>query len=123
MPVVPEIPALNAVHLLLDQLTETGAVGGTTLFVLNNAFARELLKRSDVEVALGAKIAADLPYDPIVYLKAVNEGNPVVRGAPKSLPAERLRALADIVFGKDPTATPAVPQTPKEKRGLFGRRS
>ena len=123
VPVVPEIPALNAVHLLLDQLTETGAVGGTTLFVLNNAFARELLKRSDVEVALGAKITADLPYDPIVYLKAVNEGNPVVRGAPKSLPAERLRALADIVFGKDPTATPAVPQTPKEKRGLFGRRS
>ena len=27
---------------------------------------------------------ADLPYDPIVYLKAVNEGVPVVRGAPKS---------------------------------------
>ena len=71
---------------------------------------------------LGSKIGADLPYDPIVYLKAVNEGNPVVRGAPKSLPAERLRVLADIVFGKDPTATPAVPQTPKEKRSLFGRR-
>jgi pilus assembly protein CpaE len=122
VPVVPEIPALNAVHLLLDQLTETGAVGGTTLFVLNNAFARELLKRSDVEIALGARIAADLPYDPMVYLKAVNEGNPVVRGAPKSLPAERLRVLADIVLGKDPTATASAAQAPKEKRGLFGRR-
>ncbi len=122
VPVLPEIPALNAVHLLLDQITETGAVGGTTLFVLNNAFARDLLKRSDVEAALGAKITADLPYDPMVYLKAVNEGNPVVRGAPKSLPAQRLRALADIVFGKDRTATPATAEAPKEKRGLFGRR-
>ncbi len=122
LPVLPEIPALNAVHLLLDQITETGAVGGTTLFVLNNAFARDLLTRSDVEGALGAKITADLPYDPIVYLKAVNEGNPVVRSAPKSLPAERLRALANIVFGKDRTATPAAAGAPKEKRGLFGRR-
>ena len=123
LPVVPEIPALNAVHLLLDQLSETGAVGGTTLFVLNNAFARDLLKRSDVESALGSKISADLPYDPMVYLKAVNEGDPVVRGAPKSLPAERLRVLAGIVFGverssKSGASTPAA----KEKRRLFGRR-
>ena len=110
VPVLPEIPALNAVHLLLDQLAETGAVGGTTLFVLNNAFARELLRRADIETALGAKIAADLPYDPIVYLKAVNEGVPVVRSAPKSMPAERLRALATIVFGKDPAPPPPRPR-------------
>ena len=38
VPVLPEIPALNAVHLLMDQLTETGALGATTVFVLNNAF-------------------------------------------------------------------------------------
>ena len=83
MPVLPEIPALNAVHLLLEQLTETGQVGATTVFVLNNAFARDLLKRADIEAALGAPISADLPYDSIAYLKAVNEGNPVVRSAPE----------------------------------------
>jgi pilus assembly protein CpaE len=121
IPVLPEIPALNAVHLLLDQLTETGAVGGTTLFVLNNAFARELLRRPDIENALGAKISAELPYDPIAYLRAANEGNPVVRSAPKSIPTERLRALADVVFGKD-GASPAAAQQAREKRGLFGRR-
>jgi pilus assembly protein CpaE len=127
LPVLPEIPALNSVHLLIDQLAETGAVGGTTLFVLNNAFARDLLKRADIEGALGAKITADLPYDPMAYLKAVNEGNPVVRSAPKSVAAERLRALAGIVFGVDRSngtgagSTLAAP-APKEKRGLFGRR-
>ena len=123
VPVLPEIPALNAVHLLLDQLSETGAVGGSTLFVLNNAFARELLRRSDIETALGATIAAELPYDPIAYLKAVNEGVPVVVSAPKSVAAERLRALAAIVFGQTPkaSAAAAAPQVAKEKRGLFGR--
>ncbi len=122
IPVLPEIPALNSVHLMFDQLTDIGALGGSILFVLNNAFARDLLKRTDIETALGAKIAAELPYDPLVYLKAVNEGVPVVRGSARSLPAERLRALADIVLGpvNDPARVAAAPAS-KEKRGLFGR--
>jgi len=119
VPVLPEIPALNAVHLLLDQLSETGAVGATTMFVLNNAFARDLLRRTDVESALGAKITADLPYDPFVYLKAVNEGVPVIRSAPKTAPAERLRELGTIVFGT--RGDPATSAT-RERKGLFGRR-
>jgi pilus assembly protein CpaE len=118
VPVLPEIPALNAVHLLLDQLTETGSVGASTLFVLNNTFARDLLRRSDIESALGAKVGADLPYDPFVYLKAVNEGVPVVRSAPRSAPAERLRDLARAVFGAEEVASEA----PKERKGLFGIR-
>jgi pilus assembly protein CpaE len=122
IPVLPEIPALNSVHILIDQLAETGELGARTVFVLNNAFARELLKRSDVETALGSKISADLPYDPIVYLKAVNEGNPVVRGAAKSLPADKMRALARVVFGPILLATPGGNGGKKDKRGLFGRR-
>ena len=129
VPVLPEIPALNAVHLLMDQLTETGALGATTVFVLNNAFSRDLLKRSDIENALGAPISADLPYDSIAYLKAVNEGNPVVRSAPKSMAANGLRNLANIVLGPvvTPTAAtdgkgPATEKPAKERRGLFGRR-
>ena len=121
VPVLPEVPALNSVHVLLDQLSETGALGGQTVFVLNNAFARDLLKRSDVESVLGSKITAELPYDPIVYLKAVNEGNPVVRSAPKSPPAEKLRALAAIVFGRAIAREREREPAKKEKRGLFGR--
>lgn len=119
IPVLPEIPALNSVHLMLDQLSDIGALGGTVMFVLNNAFARDLLKRTDIEAALGAKIAAELPYDPLVYLKAVNEGVPVVRGSSRSLAAERLRALADSVLGP---ATEAPPPGGRDKRGLFSRR-
>ena len=131
VPVLAEIPALNAVHLLIDQLNETGGMGATTLFVLNNAHARDLLKRSDIETALGAEISADLPYDSIAYLKAVNEGNPVVRSAPKSAAATGLRTLAETVLGpvrlaKPSTdgdgAKPAPANEKKERRGLFGRR-
>jgi pilus assembly protein CpaE len=123
VPVLPEIPALNAVRLLIEQLSETGSMGASTLFVLNNAFARELLRRGDVESALGASISADLPYDPISYLKAVNEGNPVVRGAPRSQAASGLRELATVVLGPVPQPTAgSVSQAPRERRGLFGLR-
>ncbi len=123
VPVLPEIPALNAVRQLLDQLSETGSMGASTLFVLNNAFARELLRRGDVESALGASISTDLPYDPISYLKAVNEGNPVVRGAPRSHAADGLRELARVVLGPEPKApTGSVSPEPRERRGLFGLR-
>jgi pilus assembly protein CpaE len=120
VPVVPEIPALNAIHTLLDQLAESGRIGAQTLFVLNHTFARDLLRQSDVETALGSRISADLPYDPIVYLKAVNEGVPVVRGAPRSQAADRFRSLATTVFGTGLVGSPAAP--PKaERKGLFRR--
>ena len=128
VPVVPEIPALNAIHLLTDQLTETGAMGRQTMFVLNNTFARDLLRRADIETALGASIANDLPYDPLAYLRAANEGIPVVSGSPKSQAAVKFRELADAVLGR---ATPvgaaastngSEPAPKKERRGLFGRR-
>ena len=121
VPVVPEIPALNSVRLLVEQLADNGALGGQTVFVLNNAFARELLKRSDVETALGSKIGADLPYDPMVYLKAVNEGNPVIRSAPKSQAADKLRTLATVVFGVALVPVGGAVAKP-EKKGRFGRR-
>jgi pilus assembly protein CpaE len=127
VPVVPEIPALNAVHLLLDQLTETGAMGGQTVFVLNNMFAKDILRRPDIETALGASIGSDLPYDPLAYLRAANEGIPVVTGSAKSAAAVKLRELADTVLGKATVATPAASSDgtepgKKERRGLFGRR-
>jgi pilus assembly protein CpaE len=101
IPVNPEIAALKAVHSLLDYLSETSSVGGKATFVLNNMFAREILRIRDVEAALGTKIALELPYDPFLYLKAVNEGIPIVRGAARSAAAERLLKLAAAAFNED----------------------
>jgi pilus assembly protein CpaE len=116
--VCPEISALKAVHGLLDYLNEAGSVAAKATFVLNNQFGREILKLRDVESALGTKVETELPYDPFLYLKAVNEGVPLVVGAPRSPAAERFTKLAASAFRTDGVA---VPTTSESKRsGRFG---
>jgi pilus assembly protein CpaE len=110
-----EIAALKALHSMLEVLAEVGSVGAKATFVLNNAVPKEILKLRDVEGALGTKIALELPYDPFIYLKAVNEGIPVIKGAPKSAAAERLVRLAAIAFGEDPALLVGAPEK-KERR-------
>jgi pilus assembly protein CpaE len=121
LPVYPEITALKALHALMEYLSEAGSVGAKSMFVLNNQFAREILKLRDVESALGQRITIELPYDPFVYLKAINEGVPVVVGATRTPPAERLIKLSGTAFGEDDFHIPEGLQ-PKKSGGLFGRR-
>jgi pilus assembly protein CpaE len=97
----PEIAALKAVTALVEYLNEAGTVAAKTSFVVNNTFAREILKLRDLESALGTKVATELPYDPFLYLKAVNEGVPIVQGAPRSIAADRLAKLSLSAFGAD----------------------
>jgi pilus assembly protein CpaE len=123
IPVYPEIPALKSVHSLLDFLNEAGTLGSKTVFVLNNAFAREILKPRDIEHALGTKIAFDLPYDPFLYLKAVNEGVPIVLGAPRSPAAEQLVKLSASAFGSDGYTVPDAQPERRGRRFGFGRRA
>jgi pilus assembly protein CpaE len=119
LPVYPEIAALKAVHALMDYLSETGSVGAKASFVLNNIFAREILKMRDVESALGTKVAAELPYDAFLYLKAVNEGEPIVRGAPRSTAAERLVRLAATSFN-DGAGRPVVDAAERRQSRIGG---
>jgi pilus assembly protein CpaE len=121
LPITPEIGALKSMHALLEYLGEAGTIGHKSTFVLNNLFAREILKLRDVESFLGAKMAVELPYDPFLYLKAVNEGVPLVTGAPRSIPAERLVKLSQIAFGDGGSQPPAATQS-RKSGGLFRRR-
>ena len=115
--VCPEIGALKALHGLLDYLNEAGSVAAKSTFVLNNQFAREILKLRDVETALAQKVTTELPYDPFIYLKAVNEGVPVILGAPKSVAADRFAKIAAAAFGSDGVVVPA--DSEAKKSGLF----
>ena len=53
----------------------------------------------DIEAGLGARITLALPYDSYLYLKAVNEGVPVVLGAPRSAAAQQLTRAGHRVVG------------------------
>jgi pilus assembly protein CpaE len=114
----PEIAALKALHSLLETLSETGAAVGKTVFVLNHVFGREMLKLQDIENSLAAKITLEIPHEPVLYLKAVNEGIPVVRGAPKSAPAERLHRLASLLAGSTDKTAAGAPTEATKSRGL-----
>ena len=118
----PEIAALKALGALIEYLSEAGTVAAKSTFVLNNSFGREILKLKDVENALGMKVEMELPYDPFLYLKAVNEGNPIVVGAPRSVPAQRLVALSASAFGANGLQVPAMPADRKSGRFAFRRR-
>lgn len=116
--VTPEIAALKALHSLLDVLADVGSTGAKATFVLNNVFARDILKMSQIEAALGTRVAVELPYDPYIYLKAINEGVPVVLGAQRTGAAERLTRLAAVAFELD--AAPPMPALPDKRGSLLG---
>ena len=117
----PEIAALKSMTALVEYLAEAGTVAPKSTFVLNNTFGREILKLRDVEAGLGTKVAMELPYDPFLYLKAVNEGVPIVLGAPRSVAAERLTKLSSMAFGADGVVVPQE-ATERKSGGRFSLR-
>jgi pilus assembly protein CpaE len=121
VPFHPEMAALKAVRAMLDYLNENGSNASKTSFVVNNMFAREILRMRDVETALGTHVTLELPYDPFLYLKAVNEGVPIVRGAPRSIPADRLARLSAMAFNEDGEVAPAEPDKARGLTGLLRR--
>ena len=110
-----EIPSLRAL-VAVEQVLGQRHLGDRVLHVVNHLFAHEPLRRSDIEETLGTTVTLELPYHDLLFARAVNEGNPVVRAAPRSEPAERLGLLASILAG---IAEPgAAPEPPRRRFGL-----
>jgi Flp pilus assembly CpaE family ATPase len=77
-----------------------------------------MLSMKQIENAIAAKVDVELPYDAGLYLKAVNEGVPVLLGAPASGPARALARLAALASGIDETAE--IGHHARRSGGLFG---
>jgi pilus assembly protein CpaE len=106
----PEMAALRAVLSLNAYLREIGALHQGTLYVANHLFAKEMVKLRDMEEVLGARISVEIPHDPYAFVKAVNEGVPIVRAAPRSVAAQRLGQLAALALGESRLAERPTPQ-------------
>ena len=118
--VTPDFPALKAVHQFFEFLGEAGSKASEPTIVVNETYALQTLTPSDVENALARRVTIRLPYDPLLYLRAVNQGTPVFASAPTSQPARRYDQLAAVLLGED-----APPTAPDSRRrglaGIFGR--
>jgi Flp pilus assembly CpaE family ATPase len=84
--------------------------------VVNEVYALQTLTPVDIENALGRRVAIRMPYDPLIYLRAANQGTPVFASAPTSQPARRYDQLAGILLGED---APGIVQE-QRRRGLAG---
>ncbi len=116
----PEFPAIKAVHAFGELVA--GDADGTAhvSYVLNEIFARQLLRLTDIEEALGTKVALTIPYDAFAFLKSVNEGVPVVQGAPHSSAAGQLTRFAARLAGLS-SADLSPERRSRGLASLFGR--
>jgi pilus assembly protein CpaE len=112
----PDIASLRAMKSLVQALGQTGASVSRTTFVLNHLYEQELLRTPAVENVLGARLGFELPYDSILYQKAVNQGVPLVRGAPGSGPAKAFQELAAMLLRPRGEAAPEVRPTTGRRR-------
>jgi pilus assembly protein CpaE len=102
--VVPEIPAVRAVHTLLEMLSELGAAPERQFLLLNHLFQHDMLRLDDLERSVQATIQAELPYDGVAYLRAVNEGVPVLAASNKGATAMALdKVIAAVLDEPAPT--------------------
>jgi pilus assembly protein CpaE len=128
LPVRPEVAALRALHSFADALAEHQIDMAKTAFVVNDLSGRESLRPKDVETALGRTPVAELPYDPLVYARAVNEGVPVVTGSPESAAAHALVRLASAAAGEGGHGADSRQTAPVDRKqpgrfgGIFGGR-
>jgi pilus assembly protein CpaE len=118
--VTPDFPALKAVHGMLEFLGEGGGQRADPTIVVNETYALQTLTPGDIETALGRRVAIRIPYDPLLYLRAANQGTPVFAGAPTSQPSRRYDQLAGVILGED---APASIEGPRRRGlgGFFGR--
>ena len=117
----PDFPAIKAVHGLLEYLDGQGSPLANATIVLNEAWARELLRQADIEEALGSPISARVPFDAFLYLRAVNEGVPVVTIAPKSPPGVRFEKLASVLLGEEDPVRATEAARPRGLGAIFRR--
>ena len=118
--VTPDFPALKSVHAFFEFMSEVAPRAAEPTVVVNEVYALQTLTPADIENALGRRVAIRMPYDPLIYLRAANQGTPVFASAPTSQPARRYDQLAGIILGED---APGAAQAQRRRglAGIFGR--
>jgi pilus assembly protein CpaE len=116
----PEVTSLKNVRIGLETIDRLGFPRERVSIVANRIGAAGGVSRNEIEEALEAEIAFELPDDPAVPT-AVNRATPVVLGDPSSRFARAVSALTKSLFAEAPTPVP-VQSAPQRRSLLRGRR-
>ena len=92
-----------------------------TLFVLNEIYARSTITSEQIEEHLGVRISAHVPHDGENFLRAVNEGQPLMSLARRSAAAVAIKRLAELTAETRVDDVQPEPQRRGLFRGLLGR--
>lgn len=88
-----DVASIKNTRISLQKLRQLGYDAGRLRIVLNRSDSKVLLEPSEVEAAIGDKVAAHIPSDRMVP-RSVNKGVPVVMDMPKLEVSRSIVALA-----------------------------
>ena len=97
-----ELTAIKGTKHYLELSELLGYDHDKVLLVLNRANATAGIPIADVEATLKMGLAAKLPEEGPLVLRAVNEGVPFVQSAPHALLSQEIDKLAALVIGEKP---------------------
>jgi pilus assembly protein CpaE len=110
----PEVTSLKNARIGLETIERLGFPRQRVSIVANRIGAAGAVTRSEIEDALEAKIAFELPDDDAVP-EAINRATPVVLAEPGSRFSRAIGTMARTVFA----GAPAVAARPPERRSLL----
>jgi Flp pilus assembly CpaE family ATPase len=119
--VTPDIPALRLLHAALEVLSELGNAADRTVFVVNDIYPKSSISADQIEEHLSIRVGLAVPYDSENFLRAVNEGQPIVALSRRSGAAGALRKLAEMLADNDVDGRAPRPQKKGRLGGLLGR--
>ena len=123
MVVTPDIPSLRLLHSALQVMADAGVVDDRMAFVVNHIYPRATIGPEQREEHLGLKVNLSIPYDGEGFVKAVNEGQPVVVAARRTPSGQAIKGLADSLADGSAPQEVEVPQRRRRRLGGFLNRS
>jgi Flp pilus assembly CpaE family ATPase len=120
--VTPDIPALRLLHAALEVLSEMGNAADRTVFVVNDIYPKSSITADQIEEHLTIKVGLTVPYDSENFLRAVNEGQPIVALARRSAATASLKRLAEMLSENNDDETAAAARKRGRRGGLRGGR-
>ena len=114
--ITPDIPALRLLQSELQVIAEAGPTVERTVFVINHVYPKTTIDTEQIESHLAIKVGLEIPYDGDNFLKAANEGQPLMTIARRSAAGAAISRLAEMLSG----AAQGEVASRRERRGLLG---